>query len=146
LDVSCNAFNDYDVAYYNSLGLTPIISPELSIENLKGFRDKRFAVYAHGRIPLMTTKYRLDARKLRDERGYVFPVRGEGECKQVLNSVPLGFFHKVLTLRDCGVTAFLLDAGEDAAETVSTYRRILAGERVKKPTGYTLGNYARGVL
>ena len=94
----------------------------------------------------MTTKYRLDAAELADERGYVFSVRREGECKQVLNSVPLGLFHKVLTLRECGVTTFLLDAGEDAAETVLTYRRILAGERVKKPAGYTLGNYAREVL
>jgi len=146
LDVSCNAFNDFDVAYYNSFGLTPTISPELSLGDIASFRDRRFAVYAHGRIPLMTTKYRLDVSELADERGYVFPVRGEGECKQVVNSVPLGLFHKVLTLRESGVTTFLLDVGEDAAGTVSTYRRILAGERVKKPAGYTLGNYEREVL
>jgi len=146
LDVSCNAFNDVDVSYYNGLGMTPVISPELSLKELDGFRDRRFVAYVHGRVPLMTTKYTLEETKLADEMGYAFPARGELDQKQIQNSVPLGLFDGVKRLERQGVVRYLLDVEEDVAGTVETYRRILSGERIKKPKGgYTLGHYMRGV-
>ncbi|MFH1788884.1 MAG: U32 family peptidase [Candidatus Altiarchaeota archaeon] len=144
LDVSCNAFNDLDVAYYNGLGVTPVISPELSLKEIKTMKDKRFIVYAHGRLPLMTTRFNLDEESLVDERGYVFPVRAELDCKQVLNSVELGLFDGIMGLLDSGIGGFLLDVSGSVGDLVRTYRSILSGERVKKPADYTLGNYRRG--
>ncbi|MFH1056028.1 MAG: hypothetical protein V1744_08055, partial [Candidatus Altiarchaeota archaeon] len=145
LDVSCNAFNDLDVSYYNRFGLIPIVSPELTFDEMGSFKDKRFTVYAHGRMPLMTTKYGLREGKLTDEEGYTFPIRQEAGHKQILNSVPLGMFSEILKLRDVGLVEYLLDLEENAAETVRTYRAILAGEDIKKPQGYTLGRYMSGV-
>jgi hypothetical protein len=146
LDISGNVFNDNSVGFYNAKGIVPIISPELSFKELDEFSDKRFASYVHGRLPLMSTKYSLAPENLVDEMGYMFPVRGEGEYKQVLNSVPLGLFNEVSKLKDAGVKHFLLDLEKDACEIVTTYKKILAGENVKKSTGeYTLGNYRAGV-
>jgi hypothetical protein len=146
LDVSGNVFNDLDVSFYNGFGVIPVVSPELSIKELSSFRDKRFAVYAHGRVPLMTTKYRLAADSLRDELGYVFPIRAESDYRQVKNSVPLALFSEVRGLTRSGVKCFLLDLEEDVAETVGIYGRILGGGEVRRPRGYTLGNYRKGVL
>ena len=145
-DTSCNAFNDIDVSYYNRRGLIPVISPEISFRELDEFRDKRFAVYAHGRIPLMTTKYVLDEDTLTDEMNYTFPVRNESDYRQVLNSVPLGLYGSTLRLMKTGITHFLLDLDENVFETVSTYKKILNGEKIKKQEGYTLGNYREGVI
>ncbi len=146
LDISCNAFNDLDVNYYNNSGLIPIISPELSLNEIKKFKNKRFCVYAHGRIPLMTTKYCLDADELMDERNYVFPIARESDYKQILNSVPIGLYDKIQELMKKGIKYFLLDPEENAKDYVLTYKRILNGERIIKPEGYTIGNYKKGVV
>jgi hypothetical protein len=145
LDISGNAFNDIDVAHYNELGLKPVISPELSFKEMKEFKDKRFAVYAHGRIPLMTTRYVLDESKLTDEKGYAFPVRSELDCKQILNSVPFGLYDEILKSRKEGIEEYLLDLQEDVHDIVVLYKDILAGKRHKKPETHTLGHFERGV-
>jgi len=149
LDISCNAFNDFDVALYQSLGMTPVISPELSFVELGKFKDKRFAVYVHGRIPLMTTRYKIDADILTDEKRYSFPVRCEFDYKQVLNSVPLGLYSYITKLYKMGIKEYLVDLSnqkESAYEIVSAYKGIINGEKIKKPRGYTLGNYREGVI
>jgi hypothetical protein len=145
LDISCNAFNDVDVGYYNGLEMTPTISPELSLSELSEFKDKRFAVYAHGRVPLMTTKYRLADGELEDELGYAFPVRCEMDYKQVLNSVPLGLYEEISRLREIGIVEYLLDLEGDVSGMLRNYAGILAGRRAKKPPGYTLGHFKKGV-
>ncbi|MFH0859858.1 MAG: U32 family peptidase [Candidatus Altiarchaeota archaeon] len=144
-DTSANVFNDIDVSHYNRSGIVPIVSPELSLKELSEFSDKRFAVYAHGRLPLMTTRYALKASQLRDGLGYVFPVRCELDYKQILNSVPLGLYDGILKLKKSGITEFLLDLDTNISQTISTYKRILSGEQIKKPRDYTTGNYAKGV-
>jgi hypothetical protein len=134
------------VGFYNDRGVIPVISPELSYRELSEFSDRRFASYVHGRLPLMSTRYSLSSEKLRDEKGYVFPVRGEGEYRQVLNSVPLGLFSYVSKLKAAGVNHYLLDLEKDAPDMVNAYRRIISGENIKKPADeYTLGNYREGV-
>lgn len=146
LDISCNAFNDIDIAYINGLDLTPVISPELSLKEIKAMRDKRFGVYAHGRLPLMTTRFSLNEGGLVDKMSYFFPVRAELDYKQVLNSVELGLFDGIQGLLESGVGEFLLDVSGSVGDVIRTYRSILSGEKIKKPAGYTLGNYRRGVL
>ncbi|MFZ2455003.1 MAG: peptidase U32 family protein [Candidatus Altiarchaeia archaeon] len=146
LDISGNVFNDNSVRFYNERGVIPVISPELSFNELSGFSDKRFAAYVHGRLPLMSTRYSLPVEKLTDGMNYVFPVRSEGEYKQVLNSIPLGLFASVSKLKDAGVNRYLLDLEKDVPETVASYKKILSGTGVKKSTEeYTLGNYRGGV-
>jgi collagenase-like PrtC family protease len=146
LDISCNAFNDIDVMRYNAHNMTPVVSPELSLKELSNFQDKRFIVYAHGRIPLMTTKYTLLEKKLTDEKGYTFPTREESDYKQILNSITLGLYEKIMELKKHGITSYLLDLECDAAETVKTYRSILTdGHAVKPAVKHTLGNYRKGV-
>jgi collagenase-like PrtC family protease len=145
LDVSCNAFNDIDVGYYNDMGMEPTISPELSIQEISEFSDKRFAVYAHGRMPLMSTKYKLDAEILKDELGYIFPVRKELDNKVIANSVPLGIWGEVKKLIKNDIRHYIVDLWGEPHEVVAEYRDILDGKRVLKRKGYTLGNYLRGV-
>ncbi|MFH0862191.1 MAG: peptidase U32 family protein [Candidatus Altiarchaeota archaeon] len=145
LDSSANAFNDVDVGFYNKRGLIPVISPELTLKEISAFEDKRFAAYVHGRIPLMSTKYVLKAGELTDELGYTFPVRGEGDMRQVLNSVPFGLFSDILGLKKAGVVEYLLDLEGDVQETISLYQRILSGERINRPEGYTTGHFRQAV-
>jgi collagenase-like PrtC family protease len=145
LDMSCNAFNDVDVSFYNSHGMIPTVSPELTREELLQFSDRRFAVYAHGRIPLMSTKYALREGSLTDEMGYAFPVRAEADIRQVLNSVPYGLWGQVARLAQGGIVQILLDLEDDVPETVEAYRRALGGESIRRPKGYTLGRFKEGV-
>jgi collagenase-like PrtC family protease len=145
VDISCNAFNDIDVGFFNGRGMVPVISPELTFSELGRFSDKRFAVYCHGRIPLMSTKYALKDGRLRDDAGYTFPVSCELDQRRLLNSVPYGLYGEVIRLRDEGIVYYLLDLDDAPAETVSEYLRILAGSKIKKPSGYTLGHFKTGV-
>jgi len=147
LDISGNVFNDCAVGFYNRMGVVPVVSPELSFDELSGFSDKRFCVYAHGRVPLMSTKYALPVDRLVDEKGMCFRCAGRGNISRSSTVVPLGLYNHVLRLMDAGIMCFLLDLDCNVSETVSVYKKILSGEKaVEKPPGeYTLGNYRRGV-
>jgi collagenase-like PrtC family protease len=146
LDISGNVFNDRGVLFWADRKVIPIISPELSLRELQEFRDKRFAIYVHGRVPLMSSKYGLEEKNLRDDLGYVFPVRSELDYRQVLNSVPLSLSSEILKLRSCDIVHYLLDLEDAVAETVSDYWRILSGAAVKrKEKEYTFGHFRKGV-
>jgi collagenase-like PrtC family protease len=140
-DISSNTFNDIDVGFYNKAGIIPIVSPELTFNELTDFTDKRFAVYSHGRIPLMTTKYLIDEVLLMDEIGYEFPLRSEIDQRQILNSVPLGLFGEVTKLLSIGIKYFYLDLSQDVDNTIKTYVEILKGNNIVKPKGFTLGHF-----
>ncbi len=92
----------------------------------------------------MTTRYKLSDESLSDGR-YTFPVRKHFDCKQILNSVPLGIFSKAKDLMDANINTFLIDLWGEPDGTVSRYRDIISGKKPKKPKGYTLGRYADGV-
>jgi collagenase-like PrtC family protease len=146
LDISGNVFNDCGVLFWANRNVTPIISPELSFRELQEFRDKRFAVYVHGRVPLMSSKYDLKEKRLKDDLGYIFPVRSELDCRQVLNSVPTSLCSEILKLRACGIVHYLLDLEENTTKTVSDYVRILSGEKVpRREEYYTFGHFKKGV-
>ncbi|MEA2074407.1 MAG: hypothetical protein U9O85_01530 [Euryarchaeota archaeon] len=76
LDYSANVFNDVDVAFIKKYGVVPIVSPELNLSELVAFKNKNFAVLVHGRPVLMNTKYPLNERSLKDEKGLSFPYEG----------------------------------------------------------------------
>jgi len=146
LDYSANVFNDIDMAFVT--GAVPIISLELNCEELQEFKNKNFAVLVHGRPVLMTTKYPLKVRALKDERGFVFPVRKEFNYTQILNSLPIGIFNDVTRLRDSGINKFFIDLTDGKVEKIiRMYRYILDGKPVKKSVlrKHTRGHFNRGV-
>ena len=145
LDVSFNVFNDLDVAAYVGI---PIVSPELTLEELAAFRSKRFIVMAHGPLVLMTTREPLKEGALGDEDGRKFRVRKAGALTEVLNCSELGLFNKTRDLLDAGMKWFFLDLERNVGKTIGTYRKILAGrpfndKRIRH--GFTTGHFGRGV-
>ncbi|HUV79348.1 MAG TPA: hypothetical protein VMW40_00745, partial [Candidatus Bathyarchaeia archaeon] len=148
LDYSANVFNDIDVAFIKKYDPIPIVSPELNLSELSEFKNKNFAVFVHGRPVLMTTKYPLRERLLKDEKGFVFPVRNEFNCTQILNSVPIGLFNDITKLCDIGINKFFFDLTDGNAERIiGLYKDILAGKPVKKSQRrkHTRGHFNRGV-
>ncbi len=145
LDYSANVFNDYDLLFFENA--IPIISPELSFKELSEFRNRNFAVLTHGRIIFMNTKYDHLPNELKDEKNYVFPVRREHTYYQILNSVELGLFQKVLALKEVGIKKFFFDLDSKVPETLLLYQDILAKKSVKvEKSKYTKGHWEEGVL
>jgi len=151
LDYAANVFNGLDMAFLKNFGAIPIVSPELNLAELSAFKNKEFAVLVHGRPVLMTTKYPLrEGGSLKDEKGFVFPVRQEFEYTQILNSVPIGLFNDVQELHNSGgITKFFFDLTDDNAERIiGLYTEdVLAGNPVKKSRRrkHTRGHFSRGV-
>ena len=146
LDYAANIFNDIDLAFVH--GAVPIISPELNLAELLACKSKNFAVFVHGRPVLMNTNYLVKERSLKDERGFVFPVRREFTYTQILNSVPLGLFNDITKLRDSGITKFFFDlTGGNAEKIIRLYMDILNDKPVKKSVRrkHTRGHFNRGV-
>ncbi len=148
LDYSANVFNDLDLAFIAKYGAVPIVSPELNLSELSNFKNKNFAVLVHGRPVLMNTKYLLNERSLKDEKGFVFPVRNEFDYTQILNSLPIGLFNDVAKLRDAGINKFFFDFTDGNAEKIiGLYKDALNGKPVKKSLRrrHTRGHFNRGV-
>lgn len=149
LDYSANVFNDLDMASLKNYGAIPIVSPELNLAELSAFKNKQFAVLVHGRPVLMNTKYPLrGGGSLKDEKGFLFPVRREFRYTQILNSVPVGLFNDVQKLRDAGINKFFFDLTDGNAERIiGLYKDLLAGNPVKKARRrkHTRGHFSLGV-
>jgi len=145
LDVSFNVFNDIDMAAHEGI---PIISPELTFDELAAFRSKRFIVMVHGPLVLMTTREPIRERTLRDEAGRQFGTRRLGDLVEILNCSDLGLFNKARAYLDIGVKWFFLDIAADVGRTVNIYKRILWGQPFNDRNarhGYTTGHFGRGV-
>lgn len=148
IDYSANVFNDIDMAFIKKYGAVPIVSPELNVSELSEFRNKNLAVLVHGRPVLMSTRYPLQERALQDEKGFVFPVRREFNCMQILNSLPLGLFNDISKLCEYGINKFFLDLTDgNAGKIIALYKGILNGKPVKKSVRrkHTRGHFNRGV-
>ena len=149
LDYAANVFNDLDMAFSKNYGAVPIVSPELNLFELSAFKNKEFAVLVHGRPVLMNTKYPLrGGGSLKDEKGFVFPVRREFKYTQILNSVPIGLFNEVQKLHYAGIHKFFFDLTDDNADRIiGLYRDILVGNPIKKSRRrkHTRGHFGRGV-
>ena len=147
LDYSMNIFNDLDAIYFRKFNVIPVLSPELSLVELTGFKDREAVIYCHGDIPLINTKIEIQLDKLIDEKGYKFPIRKEGSYWQMLNSRPFGMFNDIKKLRTIGFNQFFIDQQGQSAEFVLLYRNILKepvqDRRIRK--GYTSGHIYKGV-
>ena len=147
LDYSLNAFNDIDLLYFKRFNVTPLLSLELSLDELAEFKDKDVVIFCHGDIVLVNTKIELKERGLRDEKGFVFPIRKEDSYWQILNSRSFGMFNDIRKLRDFGFSQFFIDQQGRSAYFVELYRKILeqeiADRRLRK--GYTAGHLYRPV-
>ncbi|MFT4297682.1 MAG: U32 family peptidase, partial [Candidatus Woesearchaeota archaeon] len=104
-DYNLNYFNDIDVA--NAKGL-PIISPELSLNELEKFKAKNFAVLVHGKIRLMTLFHDVKG-VLKDERNSLFYANKIYNGSEILNEKEIGLFKKSKQFVDAGINKFFVD-------------------------------------
>jgi hypothetical protein len=138
-------FNDLDLAAYQGI---PIISPELTFDEMAGFRSKRFIVMVHGPLVLMTTREPIKEETLSDESGRRFKTRRSGDLVEVLNCSDLGLFNKAAAFLDIGIKWFYLDLVGDVGRIVNIYKRIISNQPFndrKIRHGYTTGHFGRGV-
>ncbi len=145
LDYSFNVFNDIALAAWPGI---PIISPELSLAELAGFRSKDFIAMVHGPLVLMTTREPIGDATLRDETGRAFCTRRAGGLVQVLNCSDLGLFNRTRDLLGIGVRRFYIEAERNVERTVGNYQKILSGKRFNDRNarhGHTTGHFGRGV-
>jgi collagenase-like PrtC family protease len=151
LDYSFNIFNDIDLNFfkkiYNSL---PIISPELSFDDIKSLKCSDIIILVHGNIIFMTTKQPLTAPELIDEQSEHFLVRDTNHnYKEILNSKEIAVFNHILGLKNIGVRNFYLDIRKDSDKYLKIYTSILLNKKFddsKIKKGYTLGHFNKGVL
>jgi len=147
LDYSLNIFNDIDSLFCRKYDVIPILSPELSMVELTGFRDRQAVIFCHGDVVLVNTKIEIKDDRLRDEKGFVFPVRKEDSYWQILNSRPFGMFNDIRKMRTIGFNQFYIDQKGESANEVLLYRDMLKqplqDRRMRK--GYTAGHIYKGV-
>jgi collagenase-like PrtC family protease len=147
LDYSMNTFNDIDSVFWRKYNLIPVLSPELSLVELTGFKDREVVVFCHGDIVMVNTKIEIKNEKLVDEKGCVFPVRKEEGYWQILNSRPFGMFNDIRKLRTIGFNQFYIDQKGQSARFVLLYRNMLKQQTVDRHLrrGYTAGHIYKGV-
>lgn len=147
LDYSLNIFNDLDSLFCREQKVVPILSPELSLVELTGFKDREAVIFCHGDVVLVNTRIEIKEDKLRDEKGLIFPVRKEHNYWQILNSRPFGMFNDIRKLRTIGFNQFYIDQQGESAHFVLLYRNLLKqivqDRRLRK--GYTAGHLYKGV-
>jgi collagenase-like PrtC family protease len=142
VDYSLNTFNDFDIRYFKGYKATPILSPELSLNELSQLKDKDVVVVCHGDIVLANTVIDPATQELVDEKNSRFRVRKENRYWQILNSRPYGLFDTVTTLQDQGFGRFYIDWEGRGPDAVRLYRKLLANETINRRTrrGYTSGH------
>ena len=149
LDYNCNCFNDYNLNYLEKLNAFPIISPELSIKEQIEFKNKKFAVFVHGKIRLMTLVHKLQDSVITDEKGFKFFIDKIHNGSEILNEKELGLFNKIRPLLKSGINNIFIDTQTNVSEIVKIYRQILDGKTIdvtKLKNDYVLGWSVKGVL
>lgn len=129
LDYSLNTFNDVDLQTLPP-DIFPIISPELSINELKQFKNKQFAVLVHGKLRLMTLRHNINKGNIRDSYNAVFEINKIHNGTEILNGKELGLLNKSLALVQNGITNFYIDTENDVKEIVSLYKSILSNKKI----------------
>jgi collagenase-like PrtC family protease len=143
-DYNLNFFNDIDIM--RSRGF-PIISPELSLHDLKLFNNKNFAVMVHGKIKIMTLFHNINGI-LKDDFGNLFHAEKIYNGSQIINDKELGLFRKSKQLLDLGINNFYVDTNKNVRKIISFYNSILNGNSPNDSNlrrGYTVGWSIKGV-
>lgn len=146
LDYALNTFNDLDLLFFQKYNVTPILSPELSLNEMKQLQNKNVVIFCHGDIVLVNTLIEL-SQKLVNEKGAVFPVRKENSYWQILNSRHFGLFNDIRKLISAGFSQFFIDKQSNGAYFTALYQNILKQDvndrRLRK--GHTSGHLYRPV-
>jgi collagenase-like PrtC family protease len=147
LDYNHNIFNYLDLDYYHSKAAFPIISPELSLNELSRFPQKDFAVFVHGKVTLMTLRHSLPEITLTDERGGRFKIEKIHNGVRIINDKELGLLDKSLLLLSKGISSFYIDTDKDVSKVVSFYRSLLDDKKASSLSkkDYVLGWFFKGV-
>jgi len=151
LDYNSNCFNDLQVRYYQEKNAKPILSPELSLEEIKDFKDKDFLVFVHGKIRLMTLAHSLQENLIQDEKGFNFHLKKIFNGTEIINNKELGLFNKIRSVIKAGVNQIYIDSEEikDYEEILKSYKLILDGktpDTSKLQKDYVLGWSKSGVI
>lgn len=148
LDYSLNAFNDFDLFFFKQYHAVPVLSPELSIDDLSRFRDKDAVIFCHGDIILVNTMIKPGVPELTDEKGAHFRVRQEDSYWQILNSRPFGLFEAIDSIRAQGFSRFLIDWEGKGDRAVKLYRTLLQHGNINRRArkGYTSGHLYKPVM
>ena len=151
-----NITNAQSLAAYAELGLAAAtLSPELRFSETgfaRGVLPAGLLVYGH--LPLMLTRNcpklcaggRCDSCRpedgLRDRTNAVFPVMCDGNCAELLNSVPLYWADKLNELPelDFRLLWFTAESAERTAQIARAYR-----DGGPPPEKFTRGAYRQGV-
>jgi collagenase-like PrtC family protease len=148
LDYSLNTFNDIDVQFVKKYNAIPIISPEISLNEISQLQDKDVVLFCHGDIVLVNTLIDPGTRELVDEKNARFRVRKEDGYWQILNSAPFGIFDVIQRLPEQGITQFFIDWENKGVDAVRIYRKLLdhgtVNRRARK--GYTSGHLYKSVM
>jgi collagenase-like PrtC family protease len=147
LDYALNVFNDIDLLFYRRYKVTPILSPELSLNEMAAFKNKDAAVFCHGDLVLVNTMIELKYKSLTNDKGFAFPVRKEDGYWQILNSRPYGVFNDIRNLFSLGFSQFFIDKQGQGPAMVQMYRNMLGYEVSdrRKRKGHTSGHLYRPV-
>jgi putative protease len=89
--------------------------------------------------------------QLKDEKGFVFPVRFDRWCRMhIFNSRELSLLDHLERLKDSGISLLRVEGRTKdpnwIGQVVTAYKRRLAGEEVHLAGEFTKGHYFRGVL
>ncbi|MFP4403365.1 MAG: U32 family peptidase [Candidatus Woesearchaeota archaeon] len=149
LDYSINAFNDIDINFYKTkFNATPIISMELSFNEIKQIKNKGFLVYIHGNISLMKIKNEFKENILTDYENRKFKLIKENNYYNLINNKKLGLFNLIKKYNENNINNFYLESNENSGKLLSIYKNILEkkfnDKKIKK--GYTTGWFDKGVI
>ena len=113
-DYNLNCFNDVDIKYFSTLGAMPIISPELSLREMKEIKNKNIIAMVHGKIRLMTLRHELPECMLEDDKGWRFFVNKIRNGSEITNEKEFGLLAKASGLVKAGINNFFIDMSEIA--------------------------------
>lgn len=166
-DWSFNVFNSWAVQHLAEEGAALITaSLELKLSDIKAICGRSpldVGVVAHGPLESMVSKHcwfrdqgcRLQCQsqtvQLKDEKGFVFPVRFDRWCRMhIFNSRELSLLNHLERLKDSGISLLRVEGRTKdpnwIGQVVTAYKRRLAGEEVHLAGEFTKGHYFRGVL
>jgi putative protease len=151
-----NLFNTPALEWAKTFGLADVeLSFELTLEQMKklGGTLPR-GIFSYGRLPLMLTRNcpikngvgscaNCDRKgEITDRKGISFPVRCNGGCSEVFNSVPLDWLDRQNELSDLDFQILHFTV-ENRVESVESFTRLKSKD--KPPREHTRGLYVRGV-
>lgn len=151
-------FGDFGLNIYNSQSANmienPILSFELTLEQVNKISAENTGIIAYGKVPLMLTRncpiknsigcYECGKNgRLTDRKGYEFEVLcSEYPCVEMLNSVPIYMLDRLNEIKTDFIHFYF------STETVSQVEHIikLYENKAKPDFKYTRGLYQRGTI